>query len=170
MQTKSVLAALLIAAIATPQIAEAKKLRFGGVRSAANGVKTYGYRDGVYTMKIEELVSCLRTESALDDASRQIDRDEIELKVLSNGLETSLSKINRSELTLDRYSQVSIDQHNQLIDQFEAQRGHLNSRVDAFNANIDLLKGSLEAWNEECSGKFYYEDDFLRAQNILTAN
>ena len=171
---------MLIIAVATSisfshDAAAKKRFRLGaGIKGATS--KTYDAN----TLSVQDLVSCINTQNALEKSERNIIKLKEPLDALTSTIEghdkqleelsdnirktdTSLliteQKINEYNEQIDNYNQL-LETRNDVFDEYSTNHEGFNKKVDKHNS----LNASFSTY---CAGKRYYEDDMATAKSQI---
>ena len=95
-------------------------------------------------------------------------RDALESCVrLEDQINRLAAEIRRSELSVDRYSQLSIDKHNKLVHKYNINLENHRRTIKEFNSQLDLSNKEINVFNETCANKSFYERDMKYVEGII---
>lgn len=138
-----------------------RRFRSGqGMRGAAQQ-----YGSGVLTR--DALESCVRLERAIEQRRAELDVSEIEVRRSEDQINRLAAEIRRSELSVDRYSQLSIDKHNKLVHKYNINLENHRRTIKEFNSQLDLSNKEINVFNETCANKSFYERDMKYVEGII---
>ena len=154
-----VFAALCVAVAATDCEAKGIKVKI------PRGVGLHGKPSyGPDVLKPDQLEQCLRLERDINSGADTLDATEQALNAKTQTVDQLGKDLNRSQLNMDRTSQLAIDLHNskvsrynKLVREYRYEEKDFNERVRIHNANIDQF-------NTGCANKKYYEIDMKAAR------
>ena len=104
-----------------------------------------------------QLETCVRSEREID--SQEAKFESAEYDAARQQLEDLSRKIDISNITVDRYSQASIDEHNALIDTYNKLLGDFEPLESEYNSKAESFGLLVDRFNRDCAGKRYYDSD-----------
>jgi len=112
-----------------------------------------------------QLSQCVQQQRAIDDDSTEIEVLQADLRRSEAELNAVESQIRRQELTLDRYSQESVDSYNRLVARHRRMVQAHNAKLPQVNGKIEQSNQAVERFNAQCAEKSYYESDMQAVLN-----
>jgi|TARA_B110000211_G_scaffold207660_1_gene243638 peptidoglycan hydrolase CwlO-like protein len=171
---------VLIIAVATSisfshDVAAKKRFRLGGGIKGATS-KTYDAN----TLSVQDLVTCINTQNALDKSEHNIVKLKVPLDALTSTIEgydkqlkelsDLISKTDTSVLVteqkINQYNE-QIDNYNQLLETRNGVFDEYSTSHEGFNKKVDKHNRLNESFSTYCAGKRYYEDDMATAQSQM---
>ena len=171
---------LLITLVATSisfshDVAAKKRSRFGaGIKGATS--KTYDAN----TLSVQDLVTCINTQNALDKSERNIiklkepldaltsiiEGYDKQLKELSDLVSKTDTNVLITEQKINQYNE-QIDNYNQLLEKRNGVFDEYSSKHEGFNEKVDKHNSLNDSFSTYCAGKRYYEDDIATARTQM---
>lgn len=111
------------------------------------------------------LQKCIQQETRLKQAAQTIQSQESALQSIKTAAEQLQEKIRASELSVDQYSDSSVNAHNALIETFRKKADGYKNIVNSLNAKISESNSDSDSFNTNCAGKSYYQSDMTAINN-----
>lgn len=159
--------------IASLFVIDAADARGGGrflgglVARGAGSAVTHGMRKSYTpdTLTVDQLVSCLKRASALDQESEDIESKRSELKTAVDKIDAYKSELDTKQARLNRYSQRAIDDFNSAVQAYNAMVVNERNSQSSFNTAVNAHNVSADAYNASCAKK-YFADDLEQARKL----
>lgn len=135
-----------------------------GIRSAgsyAHTIKTYPPD----TLTVDQLVTCLKKASGLDQESDRLEAERPTLVSLASEVNRLGDEIDQRRVYVNHYSQIDVDRFNHDVDHFNSLAADTKNRQLTFNSGVTSHNIKVEAFNAECA-KRYYADDMEAARKL----
>jgi hypothetical protein len=117
-------------------------------------------------LTVDQLVLCLKSASALDQETGQIEGYRRMLRFASDEINLLQAQINQKRSGVIRSSQASVDNFNADIDRYNAMVERRNSQGDGFNLIVQDHHDKEDRYNAECAEKYYATDDMESARKL----
>jgi hypothetical protein len=177
-QALTVFLALALGLIAAPLEARGMGRFLGGLlaRGAASaavhsgtGGRSYAKSYSPDVLTVTQLAQCIKKAGKLDQDSDQLEASRTTLRSATSGVERSSAMVEHQRGRVDQYSKASVEAFNTLIDRHNKLVIDAKARQSSFNLVIDGHNIEVNAYNSECTKK-YYADDLQDAQKLAETN
>lgn len=121
--------------------------------------------DKANVLNFGALLKCIQQETRLTQAAQTIQSQKQALPSKIAAVEQLIEQIRRSELSIDRSSESSVNAHNALIDTFRMKADENKEIVKSLDAKISETNNESGSFNTNCAGKYYYESDMAAIKN-----
>jgi chromosome segregation ATPase len=143
------LAAALLAASAPHVLAQAK------TKSLGSG------KPGPLILSRSELRECLALQARVKTKREEADQVKAQLEKEKDELKRSGDELKEKLAVLDRTSQEQVEQYNAQAGERDKRIDAYQARSDTFNAQVDALNAERESWSKNCENRRYDEKDEL---------
>lgn len=156
-------------------VAAKKRFRLGaGIKGATS--KTYDAN----TLSVQDLMTCINTQNALDKSERSIvelkaplddltstiEEYDSQLEALSDLIENTDTSALVTDRHINEYNQ-QIDNYNQLLERRNSVFDEYSTSHEGFNEKVDKHNNLNDRFSTYCAGKRYYEDDMVTAKSTI---
>jgi hypothetical protein len=133
--------------------------------NAASGTKSYAPD----VLTVAQLAQCITKAGKLDGDSERLEADRAKADLSATAIDASKAGIDRQKAVIDSRSRSSVNALNALIDRHNSLLEDAKIRQAAFNSDVGSHNAALDAYNAECTKK-YYADDLAAAQKLAGLN
>jgi len=130
----------------------AGKVRMGP--GLARGTKNAGP-----TLSAADLRDCMRRQDAINAASDALGKRGASMKEASIWIDTRETELKRLKPQLDTSNREAVDDYKKRVGELKKAVEEFNAKVDPYHADAKDLDAKVDAFNDTCAVKAYYEDD-----------